>query len=322
MRPRKKDRNLPPCVYLKHGAYWYVHGGKWQRLADTLPEALARYAIVAAPRDGGMVDLIERAHPQIIRRVKPATAAQYDFCRKVVSEMLAEFQPAQVRSKDIAAIKSCYADRPNMGNRILSYLRLVFSCALEWGEVENNPVIGIKRHAEHKRRRYLSDSELAAIRQCSPDHLRAIVDVAYLTGQRIGDVLAIKLSEVSVAGIYFEQQKTGSRLLISMTPDLQDAIQTARNMPERVHSLFLLTQRKGGKPYTYGGVKKSWNVACAKAGIKDATLHDLRAKSLTDAKKQGLDAVALGGHSDPRMTDRYIRQRETTVAIPPKMAKY
>ena len=24
MRPRKKNRELPACVYHKHGAYWYV----------------------------------------------------------------------------------------------------------------------------------------------------------------------------------------------------------------------------------------------------------------------------------------------------------
>ena len=43
--------------------------------------------------------------------------------------------------------------------------------------------------------------------------------------------------------------------------------------------------------------------------------------ALTDAKKQGKDARKLGGHAEPRMTDRYIRQREYEVAEPPTMPR-
>ncbi|MHB1657153.1 MAG: hypothetical protein ACYCSZ_12395 [Burkholderiales bacterium] len=54
----------------------------------------------------------------------------------------------------------------------------------------------------------------------------------------------------------------------------------------------------------------------ALAKVEDTTFHDLRAQSLTDAKSQGKNAVALGGHADPQMTERYIRQRSTIVAEP------
>jgi len=37
-------RHLPACVYRRHGAYWYVKGGKWTRLGAELPEALSNYA--------------------------------------------------------------------------------------------------------------------------------------------------------------------------------------------------------------------------------------------------------------------------------------
>ncbi|MFZ2300684.1 MAG: hypothetical protein WAW10_02315 [Gallionella sp.] len=38
------DKHLPPCVYHKHGAFRSVKRGKWEKLAATLPEALAEYA--------------------------------------------------------------------------------------------------------------------------------------------------------------------------------------------------------------------------------------------------------------------------------------
>ena len=39
-RPRKIDADLPPCVYRKHGAYYYVRQNRWVRLADERAEAI------------------------------------------------------------------------------------------------------------------------------------------------------------------------------------------------------------------------------------------------------------------------------------------
>lgn len=322
MRPRKQQRNLPPCVYQKHGAYWYVKGGKWTRLGQDLPTALQRYAALAAPKPCGMVALIEASHQEIIRNVRDSTAAQYDQCRRVLSAMLADFAPEQVRGSDVATIKGAYADRPNMGNRMLSYLRMVFAYAVERGIVDSNPCIGIKRHPEAKRRRYLTDAELRGILAAASENLRPIVTIAYLSGQRIGDVLGIKLAQVTPEGIYFEQQKTGSRVLVAMSADLAGAIKAAKALPRAVQSLYLFSVKRGGRPYSYRTVRDMWETAVARAGVADAHLHDLRAKSLTDAKRQGLDPVALAGHSDARMTARYIRQHDTVVAVPPKLAEF
>ena len=67
--------------------------------------------------------------------------------------------------------------------------------------------------------------------------------------------------------------------------------------------------------------KQAFAEAREKAGLDNVRIHDLRAKSLTDTKKQGNDAQKLGGHADPRMTERYIRAREIDRADPPTMPK-
>ena len=61
-----------------------------------------------------------------------------------------------------------------------SYLRLVFDKAVEWQLVDSNPCTGIKRHAEHKRTRYLTHAEFQAIRAEASDNIRAILDITYL----------------------------------------------------------------------------------------------------------------------------------------------
>ncbi|MDZ4097665.1 MAG: hypothetical protein U1E13_03070 [Methylophilaceae bacterium] len=48
----------------------------------------------------------------------------------------------------------------------------------------------------------------------------------------------------------------------------------------------------------------------AEQGGTRFTFHDIRAKALTDAKRMGLDAQSLAGHSSAAMTEHYIKQRE------------
>ncbi len=50
MRPRKKNRNLPERMYLHHGRYWYVVGGKWHKLSTDYAEALTEYSPVSGSR--------------------------------------------------------------------------------------------------------------------------------------------------------------------------------------------------------------------------------------------------------------------------------
>ncbi|KCV33991.1 site-specific recombinase, phage integrase domain protein [Bordetella bronchiseptica 00-P-2730] len=61
-----------------------------------------------------------------------------------------------------------------------------------------------------------------------------------------------------------------------------------------------------------------WRVfkdACIQAEVPDVTLHDLRAMAGTDAESQGIDPSALLGHSDPRTTKIYLRDKR------PKLVK-
>lgn len=319
-RRRKTDRHLPACMYRKHGAYWLVRENRWHRLGTDLQSALVEYARLRERPKGGMARLIDDALDQMRPKLKPSTAAQYEVAAKKLREILAEFEPAQVRPKHVAAIKVAMRDHPNMANRCLSVLRSVFALAVEWQMVESNPCIGIKRHTETKRDRYLTDEEIAAIRaHCSP-RMQCMIDVLFLTGQRISDVLTIRLADLTTEGIKFRQGKTGAKLLVAWTPELRAVIERARSLGGNIRALTLFYNRKGKTP-DYRTVKGQWDAACKKAGIENARIHDIRAKSLTHAKRQGLDPTALAGHASAAMTERYIRARETPVVQGPGFGK-
>lgn len=308
-RPRKSDRHLPRCVYAKHGAFWYVKKGRWVRLGSNLPAALEAYARLVDAPNGGMADLIDAAMAELRRKVKPSTAKQYETAARKLKRMLIEFAPEQVQQKHVAAIKVKMGAAPNMGNRMLSVLRQVFSYALEQGLVESNPVIGIQRHEESKRDRYITDAEYAAIYEKAGPRLQVIIDLCYLTAQRISDVLAIRMTDITDDGIRFAQGKTGEKLTVRWSPDLRATVERARKLRGNILTPTLLQNRRRKAP-DYSSVKIQWSAACTAAGVMNAHLHDLRAKSLTDAKRQGWDATALAGHKSAAMTERYIRLRE------------
>lgn len=318
-RPRKTNRHLPAKMYFKHGRHWYVSGGKWRPLDPDFQKALGEYgSLVATPR-GGMGELVDRVMLELRGRKKALAAntlAQYTLAAKRLKKAFVEFAPEQVRAKHVAAFKLQQAAHPNMANRMLSLLRTVFAYAVEWQLVDSNPCIGVKRLEEGKRDRYITDGEFQAIRAVAQPRLAAIMDLHYLTGQRIGDVLRIRRSDITEDGIYFEQQKTGNRLRVRMTPELAAAIERAKAVDgENVRGLTLFHIR--GRVPSYKGVRDAFERARLLAGIEDARLNDTRAKSLTDADQQGKDPQKLGGHATRAMTERYIRQRRTVEADAP-----
>jgi len=320
VRPRGRDKHLPKCVFHRHGAYYYVKRGKWTPLGSNLSSALAEYARLVAPPTGGCDELLNRTLERCRETVKPTTYAQYKLACEKLKPILAEFTPELVEPHHIAAILDHHRKTPNMANRVLTFARLAFSNGLTWGMCRTNPCYGVKRHIEHRRDRYLTDDEYSRIGKSAPAQLRSIMEIAYLTGQRIGDVLAIRLSDIRPEGIYFRQQKTGKRLLVN-APGLEDALGRARKLYSNIRGLTLFHGR-GGKPLSYYGVRSAFQRACEDAKVEDATLHDIRAKSLTDAKRQGKNPQKLGGHSTEAMTNRYIRDRDYDVAEGPSIGHF
>ena len=318
-RPRKKDRHLPPCVHHKHGAYFYVKGGKWTKIGETLADALAAYAALHESPQGTMPALIDEAMLEITRKVKQSTARQYRHAAAILKRKLVQFSPEQVQGRHVAQLKRALARTPNMANRCLSVLRQVFDYALEQQipGVESNPAIGIKRHKEPKRTRLVSMEEYRAIYTAAGPRLQVVMDLVTGTGERISDVLKIRRTDLLEEGIRFEQQKTGAKRIVPWTPELRAVVERAKKLHGNIRALTLLHNRRG-KPPDYSTVKIQWDKARKAAGVEDATIHDLRAMAATWARKQGKNPTTLLGHSSPAQTQRYLRDKEEVVAEGPK----
>lgn len=314
MRPRKHNRHLPPCVYLRHGAYYLVRRGQWTRLAADLPTALREYARLYAQPVGGMVALIEEALPELIEGKAPNTGKLYTLAARKLQEILAEFSPEQVTPKVVAQMRRGLADTPVMANKCLLVLKMVFQWALENGQADSNPVVGVRKYGERKRTRRVTLQEFRLIREHAPERLRVVMDLCYLTGQRIGDVLKIERSHLLDSGIYVKQQKTGAELVVAWSPELRAAVDAAKAQHGKIARMRLVQ-------WKYRTIHEDWTKAVQAAGVEHCTLHDLRAMSATETNRQGGSAKGLLGHTDERMTRRYLRDTEAPVVQGPSIGQ-
>jgi integrase len=317
-RPRKSRGPYPPSFYLKHGAFYLVRRNKWIRLGTDLGLALAEYArIMEGEKAGGMPGLIAAALPGIISGKADTTRSQYTTAAATLSRKLRQFEPQDVTQTTVYAVLASMSDTPNMANRTLSVLSQVFTYAAQRGLVQSNPCIGIKRLREAKRTRLISDAEWHAIHAHAGKRLQVVMELQHLTGQRIVDVLTIRRSQLTADGIVFEQGKTGAKLTVRWTPALRSAVDRANALPGPM-ALTLLRNRMGKAP-DYSTVYEEWSRACRLAGVEDARPNDGRAKSATATRKQGGNAQALLGHKSPRMTERYLRDRDSPEVDGPDM---
>lgn len=329
MRQDPCGNPLPPRLHFKHGRYWYVRKNKWVQLSKQYYKALQQLSAKESPTDdwSKLVELVYSRYEKRYSEGKLAksTIEQYRGVRSRIEYGFSEFSPEQVETSDITAFLDLYEDTPNMANRMLTVIKAIFERAVRQGVCKANPAYSVKRFDEAKRDRYLTDEEYKSIRAAANSTTQCIMDMCYLTAQRISDVLAIKHSDISEDGIYFQQKKSkgdqaGSRLLIESTTELSELVAQAKKLHkvERL-SHYLFHPLGKATAYQYSSIRDNFNRARDKAGVEDATIHDLRAKSITDAKREGLDPQALAGHKSPMMTERYIRLRETATVKGPKI---
>jgi len=311
-RPRKKDKHLPPCVHYRHGAYYLIKEGKWKRLGTDLGTALAEYAGLfgrkSATYFGRVSTVVLRA---ITTQISSGSHAQYMSAAKKLNHVFSEFSVEQIRPSHVKRLKREMIDNPGGFNTCLTVLRQVMEYAVDEELIEFNPCIGTKPYRQAKRKRLITPQEYDAIYAHATPQLQVIMDLLYLTGQRVMDVLTIKHADLRDDGIYFKQGKTEARLVVAWTPELRSVVNRAKSMHGNLRALTLLHARTG-KPLDYDTTLDQWIRAAKGAGVEDVQLRDLRAMSLTRVKQERGEqaAQAVAGHTTVQMTRTYLRDKE------------
>jgi site-specific recombinase XerD len=269
------------------------------------------------PKDPQRAKLHEEATREISRQ-----------CKKI-AEAFVQFDVEQVMPVDIAQ----YIDQwegQRMAQVWHSRLSDFFTWCCRKGLRNDNPCREVKVEKPKSRARYITDQEFFAAYDSlltgldnkptpSGPMVQCYVDLLYLLYQRTTDIRLLKRSEVTEKGIGFIPTKTerssGANVFVPMTPAIKSVIDRANSIGQ-VKSMYII-HKPNGQPYSTRGLGSAWKRACQRAGIENATLKDIRAKALTDAKAAGYEKKQLmiaAAHTDEETTDGYIRLRERPVS--------
>ncbi len=320
-RKRKINKHLPPRVYFKHGAYYFVDlKNKWHRLGKTFEEAMARWTKMISCNTN--IYTMNQLFDRYMMEVAPVKARKtYKGNIQQVAPLrvwFGEMSPEDVTPVDVYKYRDKRGAKAKVAaNREKALLSHVFNKAIEWGVVKDNPCRNVKRLPEKSRERYVEDWEYLAIKNIAPELIKNLMDFAWLTGQRIGDILAIKLTDIKDDVITIKQSKTQKTVPIGVSDELRELIKRIKKMPRsEIYSTTLFCNNKGG-PLTYDGFSTVWCKTMKKAldeGLIESrfTFHDLRAKTTSDAKDLN-HASALLGHADTRITERVYNRKPKKV---------
>lgn len=193
--------------------------------------------------------------------------------------------------------------KPATVNRELACLKHMFTKAVEWDKIEDNPIKKVKLLREDNERfRWLRKYEVQKLCDNCAEHLKPIVLMALHTGMRRGEILKLKWEDVDLdQGIVLVKHTKNNEIReIPLNNLLTNILKQIK-----IRSPYVFS-RQDGKPY--GTIRRSFESALKKAGIKNCCFHDLRHTFSSHLVMSGVDIMTvreLLGHKSLRMTMRY-----------------
>jgi len=251
------------------------------------------------------------------RRVKDLSAADVTrFMRDVAS------------GKTKTNVKTCKHGRAivrggiGTGTRTLGLLGALLTYARENGVIETNPAHGIRKAADQKRTRRLSDDEYRLLgkllRSAAEDNqLATAADVARaiaLTGCRRGEILNLIWPEVDAANscLRFQDSKEGA----SVRPIGLSAIDVLQARRPNLAAGPVFPGTLEGRSLV--GFPKQWNKIVERTPLAGVTPHVLRHSFASIANDLGFTestVAALLGHAQGTITSRYIHTADTSLIM-------
>ncbi|MTC34899.1 tyrosine-type recombinase/integrase [Providencia alcalifaciens] len=238
--------------------------------------------------------------------------------------------------KDITALEiSRIIDEVKMlgHDRMAQVVRMVlidvFKEAQHFGHVPPgyNPALATKQPRNRIKRERLTFDEwkiIYAQAENHPPYLQCGMLLAIVTGQRIGDIVKMKFSDIWDDMLHIEQEKTGSKLAIPLSIKCDAIDMTLKQVISKcrdavlsqylVHYRHTTSQAQRGEQVTANTLTTTFKKARDKCGLTWAeksapSFHEQRSLSERLYREQGINTQKLLGHKSQKMTDKYNDDR-------------
>ncbi|MGK3120483.1 tyrosine-type recombinase/integrase [Pseudomonas corrugata] len=342
MRPRKStNRDLPPRMLRrerkrKNGYVWvsYYYDGRTADgkrkeipLGNDLDEAKVEWARLdrkAVPKPSHLMgSVFDRYESQVMPGLTKGTQDDY---QKGLRQLRKSFELAPVDAMTPQVIAQ-YRDTRSAkvrANREIALLSTIFTHAREWGLTDKaNPCSRLRRNKEVPRDFYAGEIVWNAVYGEADQELKDAMDLAYLSGQRPGDVLKISKTDINNGFLRVGQDKTGKLLRIRLHGSRLGILLNElldRKAMAGITTSALITN-KNGLRMSYAMLRNRWDEARERAAanaaangdtglaatIRQFQFRDIRPKAASEIEDL-TDASRLLGHSTEEMTKRVYRR--------------
>lgn len=320
-----RGNGLPPGVHRKIAkgrTYYYFDTGArvdgkpvLKRLPDlkerdfgqAYANALAargRRKSIAPPMTVTQLTKLYEISPQFKSRAT-STQRVYITYLNVLREMVGTITADDLNRKDIALLRDTMAQTTGAANMMIAVTGALYAWAREQGHVTAEPTKDISRFGKEDHEpwpEWLLERALV----CDDALVRLSVNLLYWTAQRIGDVCALRWTDIRDGAFHLKQQKRGHDMVIPIHRDL--AAELARH-PKGLATII----NHGGKPYATSTLRKriqDW----AKGQGAEIVPHGLRKNAVNGLLEAGCSTAetsAISGQS-LQIVEHYAKRRNKT----------
>ncbi|MGD9637757.1 MAG: tyrosine-type recombinase/integrase [Alphaproteobacteria bacterium] len=205
-------------------------------------------------------------------------------------------------------------------NNALTLIRHVFNKAVEWGYVDKNPAIGIKKYKTKSRDRFIQPEEMAklfkAINEYPNDTAKDFFYISIYTGQRKSNVLSMRWEEINFnnQNWHIPETKNGESLDV---PLVEQAVELLK---ERYQSIekdkTWVFPSKASASGHFEEPKTAWKSILKKAELENLRIHDIRRTLGSYQAITGASLPIIGkslGHKTANATQIYARLNQDPV---------
>lgn len=212
-------------------------------------------------------------------------------------------------------------------SRKINSLKTLFKFLVEKNIIKSNPSLTIKHPVtDPLTPRILNSFEFRAIRDCARTNKKVytMIELLLQTGIRIGELSRLKNDDLITDSdgkhfIRIQSYSTIPQRNVELNPIVFNAlleyIGLTKNPPENKENYMFFT--KTGRPVLIRNIRTTLDRVFKKAGIRSATVNDLRNTFIVFQLENGLDIEILSkmvGHRKKSTTERYLQ----SVMDPPK----
>jgi len=213
------------------------------------------------------------------------------------------------RVRDYQAHRRKEKASPATVNRETSHLARAFRIAVKSCQLTVVPPFPNRLEESAPRQGFFEHAEYLAVREhLTPAVYQDILDFAYYSGWRRGEVIGLTWREIDMAGSVIrldpDRSKTRTGRLLPMSQPLKEVLQ--RRVAARRLDCLMVFHDAGDEDMNDWW--KAWKAACKLAGLPGKKLHDCRRTAARNMIRSGTPervAMQLTGHKTRSVFDRY-----------------